>query len=112
MASNTVIFSSTGREMAKIVGLSDKLDQGAAKVKAVADRLAASHVETGAYRSNMAVVKIPGKGGVTDRAVVNTDPQSHIIEAGHWVSLSSGGRKWVAGQFILTAAAIIASDVV
>lgn len=105
----TVINASAGTEMAKMVGLSDKLDQGAAKVKAAAVRLAAAHRLTGNYQSLLAIQRIPGKKGVVDRAVVNTDPQSHIIEAGHWIVKKDGTRKWVPGQFILTTAAIVSS---
>lgn len=100
----TEVFKGTGTEVAKIVSASGALQEAAERVKATAVQIAQSNRLTGAYISAMAVETIPGKRGVRDAAVVNTDPAAHIIESGYLKPTKSGTKR-VAGQFILTRAA-------
>lgn len=97
------VYPGTGVKMAKLPGVQAELDAAAAKVEANARALAASHVRTGHYSSSFTVENVPGKSGVRDRMVTNTDEAALAIEYGHMTRSSHGKPgRYVPGQFILT----------
>lgn len=77
------IFRGTDTEMARIVGRSAEMTALCEPLVTAARALASRHIVTGNYLSSFGIDQIPGKKGVMDRAVFNSDPQSHIIEDGH-----------------------------
>ncbi|WP_075691756.1 DUF5403 family protein [Corynebacterium sphenisci] len=92
-----------GTRIARMPGVQGALDAAAAEVLARAKAAAAAHVDSGAYAASLAVDRIAGPKGVTDRFVYSDDPAAAAIEYGHL----QGKRalRWVPGQFILTRAA-------
>lgn len=92
-----------GRIVARIVGNEmTALDVAARKIMAQAQTLAASHNITGEFASSFSVIRTPGEGGVTDRAVINDHPWAASIEFGH---IDSKSKRPVAGLHILRRAA-------
>lgn len=83
MAKATFINANAGVVAARMCGDSELMTRLCQPLVDAARGLAAAHVLTGSYESSFGVDRIRGRKGVTDRAVYNSDPQSHIIEDGH-----------------------------
>lgn len=86
---------------ARIAGETSEMDIALSRVVAAVNSEAAKHRDTGAFQSSIDSGRVPGKKGVTDRAVWAEDPAAWSIEFGH--TTPSGTD--VPGKFIFTNAA-------
>lgn len=98
------VYKGAGTQIAKLPGVQSMLDVAAEKIKVNAEINAAAHHRTGAHESSYRVRSVPGKSGVRDRIVENTDPAALEIEYGHAAPTNRGVARWVPGQFNLTRA--------
>lgn len=109
MPSGAFVDKGTGTVVARMVGLSSEMTAFCHPVLLAAKALAATHIKTGNYEASFGIDKIPGKKGVVDRAIYNSDPQAHIIEDGHlqYGKTDSGQVtvRWVEGLHIMRRAA-------
>lgn len=97
------IFKSAGVEAARIAGLDPEMDRAAARAEAAIRAEAARHVDTGDFSSSIRSGRVPGKRGVTDRAIWTEKPEAWSIEFGHLSGKrGSKDRRPVAGKFIFT----------
>lgn len=102
-ARTTTIYPGTGTEMAKLVSKTAALDEGAGKVLAAAQAIAARHTRTGKYAASLKVGTERHKG-VDDRIVYSDDPAAESIEFGHMTRRAKGAvgpLRWVPGLRIL-----------
>lgn len=89
-----------GLIVARIAGNSSAMDKAAEVIRKRAVANASSHVDTGNYISSIEIRSpIYVAGGVRDRQVIATDPQSWKIEFG-FRHRDSG--EWIPGQFNMT----------
>lgn len=85
-----------GNIIARMAGDSSAMDGFAGELEAKAKALAP--VDKGNYARSIHAEKIPGKNGVTDRAVSTDDPNAVAIEFGH---TARDGKTFVPGHFTL-----------
>lgn len=90
-----------GTLAARIAGEMPEMDAAAARVKSAVSSEASKHRDTGAFQGSISSGRVPGKRGVTDRAVWADDPAAWSIEFGH----RAPDGTHVPGKFILTNAA-------
>lgn len=103
-----VVHSNVGVVVARIVGNHAVMDATAQKVLARARQVAGQHRLTGTYLGSFQVSRVPGRSGVTDRLVSNTDKAAVSIEYGHFTRqgrTSQAPPRFVPGQHIMGKAA-------
>jgi hypothetical protein len=95
------VFRNVPVRVAKMAGDHEEMDIVAHRLMNVAQLLAAPHIDTRNYYSNMEVKNVPGRKGVRDRQVQANDPAAISIEYGHF---NTWAKRHIEGQFILTRA--------
>ncbi len=99
------VYRAAAIDAAKIAGESATMDAVAGTLMTICQGLAARHSKTGRVAGSFEVGRTPGKRGVTDRLVVNTDPNAVSIEFGHLTRPGAeANRTPVAGLRIMTRA--------
>lgn len=89
------VYKGAGTMAARIAGEMSEMDSAVARVESAIKAEASDDVDTGDFMDSIESGRIPGKKGVTDRAVWSTDPAAFAIEFGH---TAKNGTE-VPGQF-------------
>ncbi len=91
------LYKNAGIEAARMVGISDAMDDLADHTAAKIRAIASAHADTGAFAESIRVEKKMGEDGVLDRLVSSEVEGIMAIEFGH-----HEGDTFVPGKFAFT----------